>query len=260
MRRNLTRAELQLVGLGIVEPREIDVRAIAYEAGAAVRVRKLTGCEARIVGTNHKAIISVSEDSSRQRRRFSIAHELGHWELHRGKHFECRTSDIDNASNNPLDPERQADNYAADLLMPWYLFLPPLAQAKQVDLRLLEHMRQMFDVSMSATAIRVAEANVEPVIIACYDERGRRWFARSKDVPERWVPVAQLDPDTYAADVVAGKRERTHVSPVGADAWFDADGISTYEVKEQSTRLGDQAALVILRITEAAMQEERRRY
>ena len=72
--------------------------------------------------------------------------------------------------------------------------------------------------------------------------------------------MAQLDPNTYAADVVAGKRERTHVSPVRADAWFDADGISTYGVKEQSTRLGDHAALVILGITEAAVQEKRRHY
>lgn len=256
MGRNLTRAELHLMGLGITEPKEIDVRAIAYDAGAAVRVRKLTRCEARIVGVGDKAIISISEDSGFQRRRFSVAHELGHWALHRGRQFECRSTDIDNAANDPLNPERQADDYAADLLMPWYLFMPLLGHAKHVDLALLEHMQRSFDVSLPATAIRIAEANVEPVIVACYDQTGRRWFSRSKDVPDRWFPVEHLDPDTYAADVVAGKRERTHMSPIGADAWFDAEGISECEVKEQSIRLSDGKALVILRIVDEAMQED----
>lgn len=254
MSRSVTRAELCLLGLGVTDPREIDVRAIAHEAGAAVRIRKLTRCEARIVGNDDHAIISVSEDSGPQRRRFSIAHELGHWELHRGRQFECRTSDIDNAENSPLNPERQADSYAADLLMPWYLFQPMLGQAKHVDLALLEHMHRTFDASLPATAIRIADANVEPVIVACYDHTGRRWFHGSKDVPDRWFPVDSVDPDTYAVDVLAGKRDRTHMSTVGASAWFDAEGISDYEMKEQSIRLSDGKVLVILRITEEAMQ------
>jgi hypothetical protein len=138
--------------------------------------------------------------------------------------------------------------------MPWYLFKLMLAQAKHVDLALLEGMHRTFDASLLATAIRVAEANIEPVIVACYDQAGRRWFKRSKDVPERWFPVDKLDPDTYAVDVLAGKRDRTHMSTVGANAWFDADGIDEYEVREQSVRLGDGKILVILRITEEAMQ------
>lgn len=256
MGRNVTRAELYLLGLGITEPSEIDVRAIAHDAGASVRIRHLSRCEARIVGNDDKAIISISEDSGPQRRRFSIAHELGHWELHRGRQFECRSGDIDNAENSPLNPERQADEFAADLLMPWFLFKPMLGKAKHVDLALLEHLQRTFDVSLPATAIRIAEANVEPLMVACYDNSGRRWVSRSKDVPDRWYPVKTLDPDTYAADVLAGKRDRTHMSAVGADAWFDAEGIGEYEVREQSIRLSDDKVLVILRITEEAMQVE----
>lgn len=260
MTPNVTRAEVCLLGLGVTDPREIDVRAIAHEVGAAVRVRKLTRCEARIVGTGDRAIISVSEDSGFQRRRFSIAHELGHWELHRGRQFECRASDIDNAENGPLNAERQADEYAADLLMPWYLFKPRLAQARHVDLALLEEMHRTFDASLPATALRIADANVEPVIVACYDQSGRRWFKRSKDVPDRWFPVDKLDPDTYAADVLTGKRDRTHMSAVGANAWFDDEGIGEYEMREQSLRLSDGKVLVILRITEEAMQVDYGRF
>ncbi len=256
---SLTRAEICLIGLGISDPRDIDVRAIAHDAGATVKIRELERCEARIIGVGDRAIISVSENSGPQRQRFSIAHELGHWDLHRGRQFECRATDIDNAANDPLNPERQADEYAADLLMPWYLFKPMVAKARQVDLALLEGLHSKFDASLTATAIRIAEANVEPVIVACYDGSGRRWVKRSKDVPERWYPVAKLDPETYAADVLAGKCARTHISTVGADAWFEADGIDEYEMKEQSIRVDGGSVLVILRITEEKMQIERGR-
>lgn len=219
-----------------------------------MKVRKLPRCEARIIGTEDRAIISISEDSGPQRQRFSVAHELGHWDLHRGQQFECRTSDIDNAANDTMDPERQADEYAADLLMPWYLFKPMVARSRQVDLALLEGLHSKFDASLTATAIRIAEANVEPVIVACYNGSGRCWFKRSKDVPEHWFPVAKIDPDTYAADVLSGKCTRTHMSTVVADAWFDADGIDEYEMKEQSIHLGGGKVLVILRITQEEMQ------
>ena len=80
----MSAAEELLQDLGVTEPDEIDLEAIAFYAGARVRYRALDGCEARIVGTNDQAIISVGLHSPRRRQRFSIAHELGHWHHHRG--------------------------------------------------------------------------------------------------------------------------------------------------------------------------------
>jgi hypothetical protein len=221
-----------------------------------VRVRSLDRCEARIVGYADRAIISVSADSTPRRRRYSVGHELGHWHHHRGRNFNCRSSDIDNAANDPLNPERQADEYAADLLMPWYLFEPMLGNAKEVDVSLLTDIADRFDTSLPATAIRIVEANIEPVIVGCYAESGRRWFRASKDVPQRWWPVAAIDKDTYAYDVLRGTRQTTHMSTVGADAWFDEPGCDEYEMKEQSIRLSNAEVLVILRIVDEHMQSE----
>jgi Zn-dependent peptidase ImmA (M78 family) len=81
----LSSAERLLQELGITEPDEIDLEAIAFHVNANVRYRRLDGCEARIIGTGDKAIITVNANSSPRRKRFSIAHELGHWHHHRGK-------------------------------------------------------------------------------------------------------------------------------------------------------------------------------
>jgi IrrE N-terminal-like domain len=247
-------AELTLLELGITEPREIDVRAIAEYLGASVRVRHLDSCEARIVGIGDRAIISVSHKSIPRRRRFSAAHELGHWRHHRGRSFSCRSSDIGNPGHDPLSPERQADEYAADLLLPWYLFHPIVGRSREVSVGMIKDMADLFDTSLKATAIRIAEANVEPLIVASYGVNGRNWARRSKDVPERWYPAKTIDPDTYAYDVWRGAKESSHMSTVGADAWFEGWNSSQYEMKEQSMRIGPDEILVLLRITDERMQ------
>ena len=57
-----------LYELGITEPHEIDVEAIAYHCGAIVNYRHLDGCSARIIGYGDRAAISVDANSIRRRR------------------------------------------------------------------------------------------------------------------------------------------------------------------------------------------------
>lgn len=65
--------------LGITEPSEIDIEAIAQHCDATVTYGNLSGSEARIVGSEDSAIITVNQSTSRGRERFSAAHELAHW-------------------------------------------------------------------------------------------------------------------------------------------------------------------------------------
>src|SRR5271170_5581974 len=123
----LRAAELLLQALGITDPRDIDLEAIAFDQGAVVRRGALDGCEARIVGFGNRAIITVDDRKPRTRQRFSTAHELGHWKYHRGRHLICRPDEIIDSGRGSLDPERVADYYAADLLLPRYLFIPRAA-------------------------------------------------------------------------------------------------------------------------------------
>jgi Zn-dependent peptidase ImmA (M78 family) len=90
----LTPAERLLQSLGVTEPNEIDLEAIAHSVNAKVRFRNLEGCEARIVGTTDAAIITIHSGSTSRRKRFSIAHELGHWHHHRGKCLACRLEEM----------------------------------------------------------------------------------------------------------------------------------------------------------------------
>ena len=72
----LSPAERLLQELGVTEPHEIDLEAIAYYVNAHVRYRRLDGCEARIIGKADEAIITVNLNSAYHRKRFSIAHDV----------------------------------------------------------------------------------------------------------------------------------------------------------------------------------------
>ena len=48
--------------LGITEPDEIDIEAIAQYCGALIVYEKLEGCAARILGNGNEAIITVEKN------------------------------------------------------------------------------------------------------------------------------------------------------------------------------------------------------
>ena len=249
-------AEKLLQSLGITDPRDIDLEAIAYYRGAVVRYRPLDGCEARIVGYGDRAVITVDNRKLPTRRRFSAAHELGHWHYHRGRSLVCRPDDIGNPRRNALDPERVADGYAADLLMPRYLFVPRTNALGAATFEAVETLSDEFGTSLTATAIRLVEHGPEPAILVCHGLQGRRWFNGSPHIPERWFPRDDLDADSFAFDVLHGDDRRSRRVLIGADAWFDRWDANRFELNEQTLKVADDEILTLLVFKDEEMLED----
>lgn len=250
-----TPAELILKALGITDPAEIDLEAIAWDRGARIRYRPLDGCEARIVGTTDGAIITVNSRSPRRRRRFSIAHELGHWHYHRGRSLMCLDDDIGRAAVvGELSPERVADRFASRLLMPEYLFQPIARGYPKVDFRTIREIADKFDTSATATAIRLVEGNYLLGCLVCHGRDGRKWFTRSPEVPARWFPSKDLSADSFAFDMLFGDgEEQDFPRKIDADAWFDRHDSGQYEVREQTIKTGDNEILSVILIDNEGM-------
>ena len=51
-------------------------------------------------------------------KRFTIAHEIGHFIIHRDRQISCLPSDIARGKTLRANPERQADSFASELLLP----------------------------------------------------------------------------------------------------------------------------------------------
>jgi IrrE N-terminal-like domain len=105
-------------------------------------------CEAalRPVGDSHR--ITVSGASGERRRRFTIAHEIGHFVLHPGRLAPERGGAVNEAWQ---EQEREADQFAAELLMPEDLVREAVAVHGEDAGRLADR----FDVSRRAMQSRL---------------------------------------------------------------------------------------------------------
>jgi Zn-dependent peptidase ImmA (M78 family) len=247
----LSAAERILLGLGISDPKEIDLEAIAWSRGALVEYRPLDGCDATIVGSARKAVIAVNSLSSPERRRFSIGHELGHWHHHRGRILFCGAKDVDNAEDDALNPERHADAFASDLILPNYLLHPRLQKIRRVTLAAAREIGEEYAASVTATLIKIVQSNRFPLIVVCHSKKKRRWFRRADMVPRWWFPVERLDHESFAADLLLkGAAEQNWPRKIGADAWFGFRNCDRFEIEEQSFMLPGEQVLTVLTIPE----------
>lgn len=249
-----TSAERLLIDLGITKPTEIDLEAIAYSLGSVVKFRPMDRCEATIVGNGRRAVIAVNSESIGVRRRFSLGHEIGHWQLHRHRLLLCTASDIGNSRRSSLDPERQADDFASDLILPNYLFRPVIAKFPRVLLSNIREAAGSFSASQTATALKMAKSGRFPIIIVRDGGSGARWAISSPLVPGWWKLRTDLDPDTFAYGLLhRGASEESWPRMIGADAWFDFRGCDRYEVKEQSFQSGPDDIITILTIPDEGL-------
>jgi len=237
--------------LGVTEPNEIDLGVLAWRVGATVRSHRLHDCEARITGFNDRATITVTDNVAPTRQRFSIAHELGHWYYHRGYALTCRTAEIGTTDAARSDAERIADRYAADLLMPFYLFKPRLEAIKAMDWLGVRAIAREFGVSPLAAAIRVVESGVYPLVLVCHNAQGRQWFRPTASLEGRCFPNSDLDPDTPAFALLYGNRAQLKPCASPGRAWFERGPAAQVPVQEHSMGDGsDIYTLLLLNIRE----------
>ena len=218
---NLPKAEHLLKDLGVTNPDEIDVEAIAWRLGARVKYERLDHCEARIVGADDAAIITVNQKASPERQRFSICHEIGHWIYHRRQILLCRADEIERPSAESNNLERVADRFASELLMPTYLFAPIAESLGRPSMHIVRKLSEIFNTSQTAAAIRLVEMSQEPMLLTCYERGGRRWFARSQTIKKSWFPNDDLNAGTSTFNML--HRNTPQAMPpktTSATTWF----------------------------------------
>ena len=113
---------------------------------------------------NGKGTIGYKQDEPKVRRRFTIAHELGHYELHReksdlfvDKQFIYRSR---NSTNTPVNQimEQEANAFASAILMPTDFVRVEVSKI-EIDLGSEEAMKtlaKIFEVSTTAMSLRIS--------------------------------------------------------------------------------------------------------
>ena len=148
----------------------IDPKLIAQKAN--IQVEPKVDCEEGVSGMLVRSgekylIVYATYLGNPGFENFSIAHELGHYFLegHPEQIFlngDIHKSIANFASDNEI--ERQADIFAASLLMPENLFKDHITEYEK-GMSCIEAMAKLCNTSLTATAIRYAELTEDKVIV-----------------------------------------------------------------------------------------------
>jgi len=181
----------------------------------------LDGAEAQLLLIPGKrAIITISSKiTNRQRKRFSITHELGHMEMHRNeiKVNLCTRDDIsDRGKVTKYDLEQEANQFASFFLMP-ERFVKEYCQDVENSMDAIQKVAGRFDVSLTAAALRYIDFMSEPVAVV-FSRSGRiEWFKSTQDFLDMDVFVNVGE--AVGSDTLAGRIFRGLAVP---DRWQQA--------------------------------------
>ncbi len=215
---------------------------ICWELGAPVRYVPMSGADARLTMTGETGIISIAaSDKGKPKSRFSIAHELGHFLLHKDissalicgqNEMRCWFSKQENYAR-----ESDANEFSSELLMPDFLVTPTIKD-KRPNFSLIDGISETFGASTTAAAIRFTALTKEAVAIVAYNKsNGYLWSARSKLFIEQnyFIPSGKLSSYTLAHDAVNSSDSGTMQS-IDATAWLNLPSWLAEETIKEQTR------------------------
>lgn len=198
--------------LGISRPEDLcDIELIAFARGAVVVRRPLRGAEARLVTSGGRAVITVRPVVDNYgRERFSIAHELGHLEMHRVVEpwAICTSADIDehHRRGTKAEAEHKSNEFASALLMPERLF-GPMCEDTDPGMDLVASLAETFDTSLTAAALRYVRFCEGPSAVVFSEGGYVRWFQGSGAFRDLGLFVevkGRVDPASGAARCYRG--------------------------------------------------------
>jgi len=223
--------------LQIRYPSEINIEEISMERGAYVRERDIDGAEAWLVRKGSKAIITVNSKLYEQgRKRFAIAHELGHFELHNDSQLVICSDEDMYVWNRSKSQEIEANEFASCILMPEVIFSRYIKkEAPNMDR--VSELSGEFGTTLTATAIRYIQLFIEPCAVAVSKNGKLNWYKKSDSFGFHLKVGEKLSPDTYAFDYFDGKELPTRPRKVPAIGWIAGEIDPDGEIIEHSVAL-----------------------
>ena len=142
------------------------------------------------------------------RKRFTTAHEIGHYLLHKDSDsMSCGAKEIANWTNFEVNPEHEADEFASELLLP-SAEIKALIGTQWPSLKLVSGLASEFEASLTATIRKYCDVAPQK-LCWCVGTRDSRvvWFSPSPSFPH-WVNVGEelnaglLDCNTPLAEMI----------------------------------------------------------
>lgn len=211
----------------------IPVEALAHQLDISeIQTLKTDGFEGGLITDENRTFgaILVKEGVHRQRRRFTIGHELGHFLNVHHKPAQKDQFLCDRAAMRQWDVktqkqaqkiEAEANRFAALLLMPPPMLRPVIDNKRYPSLQTVLEIHEHFDVSKEAAARAYAEYNPETIaVIIAKDGHYLRSYRKNR-FP--WITLKRGDPipEISRLNDTAKLGGLTDSDPTSAEHWIE---------------------------------------
>jgi Zn-dependent peptidase ImmA (M78 family) len=188
-----------LAKMRVAAPSEIDLEMLAFAAGKLlVEEGGLETSEGRLVASRDKG----------GRKRFTIAHEIGHFILHPLLSEDHQDQKSAFTIWHDASEEAEANIFAAELLMPEFLF-KPRSRGRTPSLALLDRLAEEFNSSVMATAFQYLHYTNEQVALVVSSGERILWTKKVKDFWPR-IQMKKIHPHSAAGERLAGNTGDTN--------------------------------------------------
>ena len=222
----------------------------------------LKSCEGALVRNPHNETewgVFYNPTSRPERQRFTIAHELGHFVLHRATQsvFNCDKGSIYAGTDGLRQIEREADDFASNLLMPGNLLRQKI-EGQEIDFRLLGKLAKEFGVSLEAMCIRFIKYTDLRAVLVYWDHGYMKYQWRSQSAIRTKVRLRQSsDPQEPPRNSLAADNDITQELDgleMSADVWCPSEPIDIRLREMKHTYREANRVLSLLMLESAAPQ------
>lgn len=212
---------------GISDIQSTDIRDLIYAREIILREKPLFNSDGRIVFGSNTAIITVnSEIKYGGRKRFTLAHELGHFELHHNTNTHLNDNAASLEYYKSGNQETEANEFATELLMPSKAFIS-YVKGKKFTPMLLNSIADYFNTSLTSAAFRYIEIGYHPICIfhsynnrVLYWKKSKEYYLKIKDLTKLSTPLNSVAREYYED----GTRYKIDdIQEIGKDIWFETN-------------------------------------
>lgn len=202
----------------------------------------------------HEWGITYNTQSTPERQRFTKAHELGHYIIHRSdgrRRFQCGSDVMWEQNLGGTQIEKQANQFASCLLMPAKHVAPGIVR-QHITFDLLSERAKFYCVSLESMCLKFIELTEQRAVLVKWDNGYMKWCAVSDKARlsgchiKSWDAPIEPQPNTLAADSTT--RQVWAGEMIAASNWYrnEPKGTMLREMKHVSDTHERVLSLLIL--------------
>ena len=155
-----------------------DPYKICYEFGIDIIERNIDNDGYLICEKGHKFIIVNHSIQNKHRKKFIIAHEIGHFLMHSDLLYCCKNlNDSEIGQINSNDQEQQANAFSSELLLPKDELIKNL-NSSPISFSDVSKLANQFDVSMTMAARKMIKySKSQKELLLAYNDGDLLWYA-----------------------------------------------------------------------------------